>query len=144
MRELTKQAVEAFYQEDLKPHLEEAFNSLMAEMKELPDEIYSQYATNALKNLIQLSAKGVSDLNVVITEHLNDSEILYANYEANLKKIKDLDELALAKKYELDTFYEEYRLKKSEYDRMRLEYDEEKGMVMSDEEQNSELPETVE
>jgi len=133
MRELTKHAVETFYQEDLKQRLTHAFNTLLLEMKDLPDEVYPQYANNALKNIIQLSAKGVSDLNVVITEYLNDSTILYANYDNELKKIRELDEVALAKKYELDTYYEEYQLKKSEYERLRKAYDEEKGMVAIDE-----------
>lgn len=144
MRELTKHAVETFYQDDLKHRLKEAFNTLMSEMKGLPDEVYHQYATNALKNLIQLSAKGVSDLNVVITESLNDSEVLYANYEEDLKAIKVLDEIALAKKYELETYYEEYRLKKAEYERFRQEYDEEKGMVEQDEIESSTPPESDE
>jgi hypothetical protein len=101
----------------------------MAEMKELPNDVYSQYATNALKNLVQLSAKGVSDLNVIITEYLNDSEVLYANYEGTFKKIKAMDEVALSKNYEQEAHYEEYILKKEEYDRLRQEYSEEKGIA---------------
>ena len=127
MRELTKHAVETFYKEDLKQRLADAFQILISEMKELPDEIYGQYAANALKNLIQLSAKGVSDLNVVITEYLNDSEVLYANYEEQFKEIKALDEFARLKKYATDTHYDDYMLKKSEYERLRKEYDEEKS-----------------
>lgn len=128
MRELTKHAVEVLYQDDLKHRLEEAFGALMAEIKELPDGVYGQYATNALRNLIQLSAKGVTDLNVLITEYLNDPEVLYANYEASFKEIKAMDELALAKKYEQDIHYEAYIRKSLEYERLRQAYDEEKGI----------------
>jgi len=128
MRELTKRAVETFYKEELKQRLKDAFDVLMVEMKDLPEEIYAQYATNALKNLIQLSAKGVSDLNVIITEYLNDSDVLYANYEETLKEIKALDEVALSKKYEQDLHYEEYIRKSGEYERLRKDYDEEKGI----------------
>jgi len=141
MRELTKRAVETLYQEDLKHRLEEAFGTLMAEMKELPDDIYAQYATNALRNLIQLSAKGVTDLNVFITEYLNDSNVLYANYEETLKEIKVLDEIALSKKYEQDIHYEEYTRKSEEYDRLRKEYDEEKGIEDIDKPKDSSVSE---
>ena len=128
MRELTKHAVETLYKEDLKHRLKDAFITLMAEIKELPDGIYGQYATNALRNLIQLSARGVTDLNVIITEYLNDSEVLYANYEESFNKIKEMDEIALAKKFEQDTYYEDYARKSLEYNRLRKEYNEEKGM----------------
>jgi len=141
MRELTKRAVETLYQEDLKHRLEEAFGTLMVEMKELPDDIYAQYATNALRNLIQLSAKGVTDLNVFITEYLNDSNVLYANYEETLKEIKALDEIALSKKYEQDIHYEEYIRKSEEYDRLRKECDEEKGIEDTDKTNDSSISE---
>ena len=128
MRELTKHAVETLYRDDLKQRLEYAFGTLMAEIKELPDGIYGQYATNALKNLIQLSARGVTDLNVLITEYLNDSDVLYANYEAAFQKIKSLDEIALVKKFDQDTYFENYAQKSLEYNRLRKEYYEEKGI----------------
>ena len=128
MRELTKHAVETLYKDDLKHRLEVAFGTLMSEITELPDGIYGQYTTNALKNLIQLSARGVTDLNVNITEYLNDSSVLYANYEDSFEKIKELDEIALAKKFEQDTYYEDYAQKSLEYNRLRKEYNEEKGM----------------
>jgi len=128
MRELTKHAVETLYKDDLKQRLDDAFGTLMAEITELPDGIYGQYATNALKNLIQLSARGVTDLNVLITENLNDSDILYANYEEFFKKIKEMDEIAIAKKFEQDTYYEDYERKSLEYQRLRKEYYEEKGI----------------
>ena len=128
MRELTKHAVETLYKDDLKQRLEYAFGTLMAEIKELPDGIYGQYATNALKNLIQLSARGVTDLNVLITEYLNDSDVLYANYEESFQKIKAMDEIALAKKFDQDTYFEDYAQKSLEYNRLRKEYYEEKGI----------------
>jgi len=127
MRELTKHAVATFYEEDLKHRLKDAFDVLMDEMKEIPDDVYSQYATNALKNLVQLSAKGVSDLNVIITEYLNDAQVLYGNYEETFKKIKTMDEMALSKKHEQEAHYEAYMLKKAAYNRLRQEYAEEKG-----------------
>jgi len=133
MRELTKHAAETLYKDDLKQRLEDAFGALMTEIEELPDGVYGQYATNALRNLIQLSARGVADLNVLITEYLNDADVLYANYEAAFKEIKALDEIALSKKYEMDAYYEDYVRKSEEYDRLRKEYDEEKGIVNSGE-----------
>ena len=128
MRELTKHAAETLYKEDLKHRLNDAFGTLMAEITELPDGIYGQYVTNALRNLIQLSARGVTDLNVLITEYLNDSDVLYANYEESFNKIKELDEIAIAKKFEQDSYYEDYARKSLEYNRLRREYNEEKGM----------------
>jgi len=128
MRELTKHAVETLYKNDLKHRLEDDFETLMAEIKELPDGIYGQYAINSLRNLIQLSARGVADLNVLITEYLNDPEVLYGNYNEAFKKINTLDEIALAKKYEQDALHEDYVRKSLEYERLRKEYNEEKGM----------------
>ena len=128
MRELTKQAAKTLYEEDLKQQLEHAFLALMVEIKDLPDDVYEQYATNALRNLIQLAAKGVADLNVLITEYLNDPNILYANYEDDLKQIKALDERALSKKYEQEANYQDYVRKSLEYDHLRKEYYEEKGI----------------
>jgi len=128
MRELTKHAVEMLYKDDLKQRLEDAFDTLMGEIKELPDGIYGQYATNALRNLIQLAARGVTDLNVLITEYLNDSDVLYANYEGAFNKVKEMDEIALAKKFEQDTYYENYIQKSLDYNRLRKEYYEEKGI----------------
>jgi len=139
MRELTKHAVETLYNDDLKHRLEVAFTTLMAEITELPDGIYGQYATNSLKNLIQLAARGVTDLNVNITEYLNDSSVLYANYEESFAKIKEMDEIALAKKFEQETYYEDYAQKSLEYNRLRKEYNEEKGM----EEDGDELKENT-
>ena len=137
MRELTKHAVETLYKDDLKHRLDDAFDTLMAEIKELPDGIYGQYVTNSLKNLIQLSARGVTDLNVLITEYLNDSEVLYANYEESFNKIKEMDEIVLAKKFEQDTYYEDYARKSLEYNRFRKEYNEEKGLGDIEESTNS-------
>jgi len=127
MRELTKAAVEALYEDDLKHQLEAAFQTLMAEIKELPEAVYGQYAINALKNLVQLSARGVTDLNIYITEYLNDPDTLYANYEGAFEEIKALDELVLSKKYQQDRHYEDYLRKKQNYELMQKEYDQEKG-----------------
>jgi len=132
MRELTKHAVETLYKDDIKRRLEVAFGTLMAEITELPDGIYGQYATNALRNLIQLAARGVTDLNVIITEYLSDSSVLYANYEESFEKIKEMDEIALAKKFEQDTYFEDYAQKSLEYNRLRKEYYKEKGMEEND------------
>ena len=131
MRELTKHAAETLYKNDLKHRLEDDFETLMAEIKELPDGIYGQYAINALRNLIQLSARGVTDLNVLITEYLNDPEVLYSNYNEAFEKINTLDEIALSKKYEQDALYEDYVRKSLEYERLQREYNEEKGMESS-------------
>ena len=139
MRELTKHAAEVLYKDDLKQRLEATFGELMAEIKELPDSVYGQYAESALKNLIQLSAKGVTDLNVLITEYLNDSDVLYANYEEVFTQIRALDEIALSKKYEYDAYYEDYLRKANEYDRLKQEYDEEKGMYQKEPDVSSQI-----
>jgi len=68
---------------------------------------------------------------------LNDSNVLYANYEEAFKEIKALDELALSKKYEQDTLYDDYIRKSLEYDRLRKEYNEEKGIGDSVESKDS-------
>jgi len=131
MRELTKQAVEDLYEQSLKYKLEAAFEALMGEIKELPEGIYGQYATNALNNLIQLSAKGVTDLNVLLTEYLNQSEVLYAHYEGAFQQIKELDQLAGRQKSERDRLHAEYLRKTSEYEMLQRDYHEEKGIDAS-------------
>ena len=128
MNELTRQAAQTLYEGTLKLKLEEAFLALMGEVKEMPDGIYGQYATTALKNLVQLSANGIADINTLIMEGLSDSHVFYANYEDALLKIKELDTLAAEKEKERNRHYEAYSRKLVEYEKLRNDYYDEKGI----------------
>lgn len=119
MREITKEAAENLYENALKGTLERAFEAVMAEIKELPDGVYGQYATNALRNLVQLAAKGVADLNVLLTEYLNTSDTLYANYEESFLEIQRLEQAADTEKLERDRLYEDYQRKLLAYEALK-------------------------
>jgi len=115
MREMTKEAVETLYHNSLKPKLQQSFEAVMSEVKALPDGIYGQYATNSLKNLIQLSAKGIADINVLLTEYLNTSDTLYANYEESFSEIRRLEAEAMSQKRERDRLYADFKRKEAAY-----------------------------
>jgi len=116
MGEITKAATIRLYETALKQEVSLAFETAVKEMAALNPEVYVDYATSTLKNLIQLSAKGVSDLNVIITEDLHQSETLYGEFEKELEEIRCLDGLLAQKKVEKDALFETYQMKKAAYE----------------------------
>jgi len=131
MQELTKKAAKELYETSLKETLETAFNNQMAEIRK-SSGIHGQYATGILKNLIQLSAQIVTEMNSRVTEYLHDSSKIYENYQTDFEQIKTLNNETTEKEKELRLRYNDYLQKWQKYETLYKEFHEDNNIKMED------------